>query len=861
MEGLVVRSLQGMTQDVLNAAEKDRTTAGLSSSAVAECVRRGQVNKLPVAPRRTVGDIVKVNVLTRFNLILGLLLILILFIAPIQDALFGVVLVVNAAIGIVQELRAKRTLEELQLINEPQVRVIRDGKARDVPVEQVVLGDLIAVKAGDQLVVDGTVASSAALEVDESLLTGESDPVAKSSGAECRSGSFVVAGSGTMIATRVGGDSYTSRLALEAKKFTLVDSELKKGIDVILAVIGWSLIPIGAILVFSQRNLEGGMSAALSGAVAGMVAMIPQGLVLLTSIAFAVAVVRLGRRQILVQELPAVEILARVDTICFDKTGTITVGHLRLLRVDPIGKGARAAEQVLHALGAMARADPAPNSTLAAVATGTTDPGWTPRRLVAFSSARGWSGVSFDDHGTWFLGAPEALAAHHPALLRRAKRAAQQGYRVLFLSQGTSEARHPAGSDPRALIVLGDDPRTEAADTISYFRKQGVDAKVISGDHPATVAAIAARVGLRDPLGPFDGALFPTHPDEIMAIARRHRVFGRITPHQKRLLIQSLQADGRVVAMTGDGVNDVLALKDADIGIAMGSGSPASRAVSQIVLLDANFDALPSVVEEGRRIIANIERVANLFLTKTVYAVLLAIATAVTQLAFPFLPRHLTLVGSLTIGIPAFFLALERTAVKFEPGFLRRVWRFAVPSGLLAAAASYAAYGLAQSEAESLETSRATATLVLAAVSLFALVVVSRPLTSARQTLLAAMVILLLVSVFNPTINEFYALPLPRPVVLLAGVGIAALTGSIMYLALRLLGWYRLGVSFFSEPASVAELARSARAALKRHGSRQPLELPDDKPGGGPSARRAAVPLQISPDGPEQLTLLKPPNR
>ena len=318
-----------MKNDVLNPSTKNQGPAGLTSAQVAERVERGQVNRLPDAPRRTVGEIIKANVVTRFNLILGMLVVLILAIAPIQDALFGLVLIVNAAIGIVQELRAKKTLEQLQVINEPRVEVIRDAVAQAVPVERVVLGDLIAIRAGDQLVVDGAVASSTGLEVDESLLTGESDPVPKPAGSECRSGSFVVAGSGTMTATRVGADSYASRLALEARKFTLVNSELKRGIDVILAVIGWSLIPIGGLLVFTQRNLEGGLTAALSGAVAGMVAMIPQGLVLLTSIAFAVAVVRLGRRRVLVQELPAVEILARVDTICFDKTGTITEGPRR----------------------------------------------------------------------------------------------------------------------------------------------------------------------------------------------------------------------------------------------------------------------------------------------------------------------------------------------------------------------------------------------------------------------------------------------------------------------------------------------------------------------------------------------------
>ena len=774
---------------------------GLSSAEVAERVAAGQVNVLPIAPSRTVREIIAANLLTRFNFILGLLLVVILFVAPIQDAFFGLVLVVNAAIGIVQELRAKHTLEKLKVISAPRVTAIRNGRPTTIVTEGIVVGDLLLVASGDQIVVDGKVQESSGIEVDESLLTGESDPVAKRVGDTMRSGSVVMAGSAHMIATKVGTAAYASQLALEAKRFTLTNSELKGGIDTIMRWIGWGLLPIGGILMYAQRDLEGGYFEAAQGAVAGMVAMIPQGLVLLTSVAFAVAVIRLGRHRTLVQELPSVEMLARVDTICFDKTGTLTKGRLELLDVHPVrGELDRS---TISGLGALARADRSPNATVAAIAAETADPGWSPTRLVAFSSARGWSGAGFHDHGIWFIGRADAMTSD-AALLTRCDEYAKQGHRVLILSAGPDEARHPKQAEPHAIIVLGDELRPEVIDTISYFRDQGVATKVISGDHPATVGAIARGAGLTGEA--IDATKLPSDDKRLGMIVEQYEIFGRVTPHTKQRIIRAMQANGHIVAMTGDGVNDVLALKDADIGIAMGSGSHASRAVAQMVLLDSRFDALPKVVDEGRRIIANIERVANLFLTKTVYAILIVIATAVTQLAFPFLPRHLSLVGSLTIGIPGFFLALEKTSARSEPGFLRRAWKFALPTGTLAAAASFAAYGLAQSEDAILETSRSTATMVLAAVGLFALAIVSRPLTPARQTLVAAMGGIFAWFLISPSWRVFWALPFPRPVVIFAGVGIAAITGAVMYAALRTLGWYRLGLDFFSQPQALDKL-------------------------------------------------------
>ena len=791
--------------------EPQTAQEGLSSAEVAERGAAGQANVLPVAPSRTVRDIVAANLLTRFNFILGLLIVVILFVAPIQDAFFGLVLVVNAAIGIVQELRAKRTLEQLKVISAPQVTAIRNKQTTTIATHEIVIGDLLFVATGDQIVVDGEVQESSGIEVDESLLTGESDPIAKRIGDTLRSGSVVMAGSAHMLATKVGTAAYASQLALEAKRFTLTDSELKGGIDTIMRWIGWALLPIGGVLMYTQRDLDGGYFQAAQGAVAGMVAMIPQGLVLLTSVAFAVAVVRLGRHRILVQELPSVEMLARVDTICFDKTGTLTKGRLELLDVYPItGELDRS---TLMGLGALSRADRSPNATVAAIAAETANPGWVATRLVAFSSSRGWSGAGFRDQGIWFIGRPDAMSSD-PDLQTRCDVYAQQGHRVLVLASGPDEARHPKQATPRAIVVLGDELRPEVIDTISYFHNQGVSTKVISGDHPATVAAIAKAAGLSGDA--MDATRLPDDEKRLRMLVEQYEIFGRVTPHTKQRIIRAMQANGHIVAMTGDGVNDVLALKDADIGIAMGSGSHASRAVAQMVLLDGRFDALPKVVDEGRRIIANIERVTNLFLTKTVYAILIVIATAVTQLAFPFLPRHLTLVGSLTIGIPGFFLALEKTSARTEPGFLYRAWRFALPTGTLAAAASFAAYGLAQSEDAILETSRSTATLVLASVGIFALAVISRPLTPARQTLAATMAGLFAFFLLIPSWREFWALPLPRPVVMFASVGIAAVTGSVMYLALRTLGWYRLGINFFSQPQALDRLRIQAQTNWRR---------------------------------------------
>lgn len=765
---------------------------GLESEDVRRRMEAGMVNRVPPPPSRSTGEIIKANVFTRFNILLFVLVLITLFVLrEPRDALFGVVLVSNAAIGIYQELRAKQTLDRLQVVAAPRVEVIRSGRSVDLAVDRVVIDDVVDLRPGDQLVVDGEVLVADGLEIDESLLTGESDPVSKVAGDECLSGSFVSAGRGRYRATRVGGEAYAARLAHEAKQFSLVRSELRDGINWIIGAVSWVAGPMIALLVWSQVRGGDEFLTALRGAVAGSVAMIPQGLVLLTSMALAVGVIRLGKRNVLVQELPAIEGLARVDTVCFDKTGTLTEGRMALQEVTALD-----GTDPGPALAALAVADPNPNATLTAVgAAFPHPPGWQVLSTVPFSSSRKWSGATFPGHGTWVLGAPEMVAPADPGVAEVADAASALGQRVLLVAFGEkplSGDRLPDDLRPVAVLALGDPIRSDAADTLWFLADQGVSVKVISGDNPQTVAAIARRVGVA--AGPdqvVDARHLPTDPRRLAAVMERATIFGRVTPHQKKAMVAALQSNGHVVAMTGDGVNDVLALKDSDIGIAVGNGAPASRAVAQLVLIDGRFATVPGIVGEGRRVTSNIERVGNLFLTGTVYAIGLALAIIVTTVPFPFLPRHLTLVGSLTVGIPAFFLALAPSARRARPGFVTRMLKFAIPTGLTATLATFAGYQIAISEGVSLVEARTMATLILTAIGLFALGIVSRPLVPWKRGLIGAMIALLVLAVVNPTAADLFELELPRPVVLLAALGIVAITGTVMVFALRAVGWAR----------------------------------------------------------------------
>jgi cation-transporting ATPase E len=736
---------------------------GLTDAEVRERVARGLVNGGDDRTSRTYGEIIRANVLTRFNAILGTMLVIVLAVGSPADALFGIILVVNSLIGIVQEVRAKRTLDQLAVLAAPRARVVRNGDVLECAVEEVVLDDLVDLRTGDQVPADGIVRVNTGLDVDESLLTGESDAVDKAVGAEVLSGSFVVAGAGRFQATRVGAEAYARQLATEARQFSLTRSELVDGINTLLRYIQYALIPVAVALLLRRLGKDDSLSEALISMVAAVVGMVPEGLVLLTSLAFGIAAVTLARRRVLVQELPAVEGLARVDVVCLDKTGTLTEGDVVF---DTLEKLAGDDGNVDAALGALADDDNR-NATLEAIGDAFAAPaGWARTGGVPFSSARKWSAATFDGHGTWVIGAPENILGDPSApARRRADELAAEGRRVLLLvrSDGAPEGDAlPPSIDPAALVLLKERIRPDAADTLRYFADQGVALKVISGDNPRTVGAVAQRVGLPGADAPFDARELPEDTEGMADVLEHTSTFGRVTPQQKRAMVGALQSRGHVVAMTGDGVNDALALKDADIGVAMGSGAAATRAVAQLVLLDGKFATLPGVVAEGRRVIANIERSANLFVTKTVYAILIAVFVAIVGWKYPFLPRHLTIVSTFTIGIPGFFLALAPNKRRYVPGFLDRVLRFTVPAGIVASVASLAAYGVAFYMANlSLRQSRTSATLVLSAVGLWVLVCLARPFNWWRTVLVAAMVGSIAVILFVPALRNFYALQVP----------------------------------------------------------------------------------------------------
>nr|WSZ96642.1 cation-translocating P-type ATPase [Streptomyces sp. NBC_00857] len=780
-----------------------RRRTGLTSAEVAERVARGEINDVPVRSSRSTREIARANVFTRFNAIIGVLWVIMFFVAPIQDTLFGFIIIVNTGIGIVQELRAKRTLDSLAVIGEAKPTVRRDGVAAAISTPGIVLGDLIELGPGDKIVVDGETVEAESLEVDESLLTGEAEPVPKHPGDPVMSGSFVVVGGGAFRATRVGRNAYAAQLAEEASRFTLVDSELRNGISTILKYVTWMMIPTAIGLILSQLVVkQADFKDSIARTVGGIVPMIPEGLVLLTSVAFAIGVIRLGRRQCLVQELPAIEGLARVDVVCLDKTGTLTEGGMNVRELRPLDGADES--YVRRVLGAIGASDPRPNSSLQAIidAYGDGRPPWPVTAALPFSSVRKYSGAAFREnepsegaHPTgWLLGAPDVLLPDGDPALKEIDHLNAEGLRVLLLARTAGELDAPdaaAGARPTALVVLEQRLRPEASDTLAYFADQGVAAKVVSGDNAVSVGAVAGKLGLPDAEHTIDARRLPAEPEEMAEVIESHGVFGRVTPRQKRDMVGALRSRGHTVAMTGDGVNDVLALKDADIGVSMGSGSEATRAVAQIVLLNNSFATLPSVVAEGRRVIGNITRVATLFLTKTVYSVLLAILVACFQVEYPFLPRHLTLLSTLTIGIPAFFLALAPNKERAQSHFVRRVMRYAIPSGVIAGIATFATYLLARSHytgANALNAETSAATLTLFLVSMWVLAIVARPYTWWRVCLVVSMGAAFLVVLGVPTLQHFFALRLVGTTMPWAAVAIAVVASVALEFCWRWVG-------------------------------------------------------------------------
>jgi cation-transporting ATPase E len=731
-------------------------------------VAAGLTNTATRAPTRSFGQIVRGNVLAPINLIVAVLAALVIAAGSPKDALFGGVIIANSVIGVVQEFRAKRVLDSLSVISAPHARVVRDGEVREIEVHELVMDDIVELRAGAQVVADGDVVVTDNLEVDESLLTGEADAVTKASGDHVLSGSTVVAGTGRVRITKVGAENYAAKLAEEARRFTLVNSPLRNDVNRIVTWVGFLIIPVGILLTTSQlwRRNEGWREAIIS-TVAGLVGMVPEGLVLLTSVAFAVGVVRLAGKRCLVQELPAIEVLARIDVLCADKTGTITEGSMELADVMVLDGSDRA--QVDEVLSALAHRDPDPNATLHALVDHFPDgSSWNVAARVPFSSSRKWSAMSFTDHGTWVLGAPEnVLGDKYAEVSSSVETHAADGQRVLVLASATQTIDD--GADVRlpdvvavALVLFEDVVRADAAETLRFFADQGVTVKVISGDNDVTVGAVARRAGMERWQDNVNATTLPedSESQEFSDAIERASVFGRVTPHQKRAMVTALQARGHTVAMTGDGVNDVLALKQSDCGVAMASGSEATRGVAQLVLLDSNFSALPSVVAEGRRVINNIERVASLFLAKTAYSVVLSLLTGVFALAYPLRPIHLSILSWFTIGLPAFFLALEPNGDRVTAGFLPRVLGRAVPAGLVIALATISVFEIAQRDGSiDADHARTLSVMVAGSVALMNLYRVARPLNTLRLTLVVTMSVLFAAAFLMPWSRDLFELP------------------------------------------------------------------------------------------------------
>ena len=759
-----------VSADVTSLGER-----GLSAAEVAERVARGAVNRVKDRTSRSVASIVRENVLTLFNAIIVGASVIVLLFGDLRDGIFGGVMIINAVIGIVSELRAKRTLDSLAIVDAPQASVLRDGTLSVIPARDVVLDDVIELALGDQVSVDGTVLSSAGLEIDESLLTGESRPVKKKEGDQLLAGTSVVAGSGRMVATAVGERVYAQGLSEQARAFTRTVSEIQVSINRVLQVVSVMLLPVVALTFYSQNRIAGGSGGdwreALVLSVASVIGMIHQGLVLLTSMNFAIGSATLARRGVLVQELPAVEVLARVDCLCLDKTGTLTTGGIRVREVDVV---AGDADTVMSALASAA--SDRTNATAEAIwaHVGENARSGASERIewsVPFSSARKWSAWG-TGRESWILGAPEFVideaVATNAVLLERVRAIAAQGSRVVALvraDEAVVDDELPARRAVAALVVLEEDLREDAAETLDYFRSQGVHVRVISGDNPTTVGALAAQAGLTAPDGS-PARLMDARdlPEDLTSEAfndaiERHDVFGRVTPEQKRAMVGALQARDHCVAMTGDGVNDALALKDADLGIAMGNGTQATKAVAQIVLVDSKFSVLPGVLSEGRRIIANMERVSSLFLAKTTYAAVLVIVTALVGWRYPFLPRQFSYIDSLTIGIPAFFLALWPNPRRYVPGFLKRTLSLAMPTGVILATAALVAFGIVEGPPQARESTAAILSLMLGAIWL--LVITSRPLSLWKWVLLASVISATVGGVLLPPVRGFFSMVAP----------------------------------------------------------------------------------------------------
>ncbi|HEU4703596.1 MAG TPA: HAD-IC family P-type ATPase [Conexibacter sp.] len=723
-----------------------------------------------------------------------------------RDALFLGILVANTAIGIGQETRAKRALDRLAALVAPTATVVRDGTPRRLHVDEVVPGDLVRVEPGDQIVADGTVTAAEGLELDESILSGESAPVPRAVGEPVRSGSFVAEGAGAYVVEAVGAASYAERVAGEARAFRHPRSPLERALNRLLLVLVGVMVPLGVLLVSVLALRDEPTREAATTAVAGVLALVPEGLLLLSGLTMAVAALRMARRGVLAQQLNAVESLASVDVVCCDKTGTLTERALRLVGV-ATADGAEEA-QLRRALARYAACWEPGDETLDALVGGQDgSSGATAEDRMPFSSRRRWGAVRLDGT-TYVLGAPEALPLD-AALEARAAREMAAGRRTLALCASSepirergADASPPARLRPLGLALLAEQLRPNARQTLAYLREEGVAVKILSGDAPATVAAIAADLELETDgaVVALDGRSLPDDERELAELAARATVVGRISPEGKRRIVQALTAQGRYVAMVGDGVNDVPALKASRLALAQGSGTQMARAVADLVLVEGDFAVVPQLVAEGRRILRNVQRVAKLFVSKSVFAALIVVTLGVTTLPYPFLPRHLSLASSFAIGIPAFLLALAPSMGRWRPtGFLREVARFAVPAGVAMAVATIAAYVLAL-EAFDLSTidARTVATSVLVYVGLYLVWLLERA-SSLHPRLVGTLCVVLgagyAAMLLLPPTRRFFALSAPEPAIVALSAAAIALGSALARAGVRRAA---------SEPATIA---------------------------------------------------------
>lgn len=718
---------------------------GLTAAQAADFMAQGLGNEMVESSAKSTGQIIRENTLTFFNLVFVVLAALLVLAGDFKDMMFLGIAAVNSVIGIIQQLRSRATLEKLSLISEARVKVVRDGQLGTVPVHKLVREDIVELGAGDQIPADGPVVSGQ-VTVNEALITGEADPITKDPGDELLSGSFVVSGKCRARLDRVGKSSYAARLSLEAKADQGVGrSEMMKSLDKLIRFIGFALIPIGAALFYNELVVqENAFAEAVPSVVAALIGMIPEGLYLLTSVALAVSVMRLAQRKTLVHELSAVETLAHVDVLCVDKTGTITQPEMTVREVVPLDEDRYSSAKVEEIFNAYYQAIDADNDTARAMAERFNKSSlWQVERTVPFTSANKWSAVVFKSHGAYVVGAPEfIMKARYADLEHMVAPYQEEGCRVLLLAKcanaPTMEGGLTGAVEPLALAVINNSIREEAPETFRYFAQQGVTVKVISGDNPSTVSSVAVQAGIAGADRFVDAATLKEPADYARAV-REYNVFGRVTPDQKRKLVKALQKAGHTVAMTGDGVNDVLALKDADCGIAMASGSEAACQVAQVVLLDSNFASMPEVVQEGRRVINNIQRAAALYLVKNIMSLFLSLITLFAGFPYPFVPIQLTLISALTIGAPSFVLALEPNHEIVKGRFMTNVLRRALPGGLT----NIVLMIFIELFTAAFDFERVTlstlATVIMGEVGLLVLYYISKPLDWKRWTLLGVM--------------------------------------------------------------------------------------------------------------------------